>query len=314
MTQLLPDRLQSVEVTDPQEAGGLRVFGLRWTARPLHYATLDESLAAQTFEVTEVSEGGSVPTLKVVNKGDTMVFLMAGEQLVGAKQNRVLNASIMVAARSDLPIPVSCVEAGRWAYRSAKFLSEGTSSHSALRHKMAKQVARNYRAEGKARSDQGEVWKEVSEKLSRMGSVSGSSALAQAYEDTRARLDDVLKQLAAPSGCAGAVFTFGGRIAGVDLFDQPATLAKLWPKLVRAYAIDALEAGDTVAPVGRDAVLAWLHSAAAARAEPFKSAGLGDDVRLEGPNLVGAGLVVEEQPVHVELFAEPATPAAAQQG
>jgi hypothetical protein len=312
MPQLLPLRLQTIEVTDPQEAGGLRVFGLRWPARPLDYATLDESLAAHTLEVTEVSDGGSVPTLKVVNKGDTMVFLMAGEQLVGAKQNRVLNASIMVAARTDLPIPVSCVEAGRWRYRSEKFGSGGTTSHSNLRHKMAKQVTMNYRSEGKARSDQGEVWKEVSRKLDSMGSVSGSSDLYQAYEDSRARLDDVLKQLAAPSGCAGAVFTFGGRIAGVDLFDQPATLTKLWPKLVRAYAIDALEAGDPAAPVGRDAVLAWLGAASAAKAEPFKSAGLGEDVRLEGPNLVGAGLVIEEQPVHVELFAEPSAPTAAQ--
>jgi len=61
-------------------------------------------------------------------------------------------------------------------------------------------------------------------------------------------------------------------------------------------------------------VLAWLRSAAGAKAEPFKSAGLGEDVRLEGPNLVGAGLVVEEQPIHVELFAEQAAPAAGQPG
>ena len=42
------------------------------------------------------------------------------------------------------------------------------------------------------------------------------------------------------------------------------------------------------------------------KAEPFKSPGLGEDVRLEGPDLVGAGLVVEQTPVHVELFAEAA--------
>ena len=68
--------------------------------------------------------------------------------------------------------------------------------------------------------------------------------------------------------------------------------------------------GFAEAPVGREAVLEWLRSAAGAKAEPFKSAGLGDDVRLEGPTLVGAGLVVEEQPVHVEMFAEAAAPPA----
>jgi hypothetical protein len=46
----------------------------------------------------------------------------------------------------------------------------------------------------------------------------------------------------------------------------------------------------------------WLHGAAAARTETFKSPGVGDDVRLEGPSLVGAGLVIDGQPIHVEVF------------
>src|SRR3954466_641475 len=92
MPQLLIDRLQTLEVAEAHAAGGLQVFGLRWHHdKDLTYSTLDDALAAETLEVTEVSDGGSVPTLKVINKADAMVFLMAGEQLVGAKQNRVLN-------------------------------------------------------------------------------------------------------------------------------------------------------------------------------------------------------------------------------
>jgi len=56
---------------------------------------------------------------------------MSGEQLLGAKQNRVLNISIMVASNSDLPIRVSCAEAGRWRYQSRKFASSGTASQKA---------------------------------------------------------------------------------------------------------------------------------------------------------------------------------------
>src|SRR5262245_49563303 len=101
MKQQLLDRLQTVQVMDAQSSGPLQVFGLRWeTTNDLIYRTLDEALAAGDLEVTEISEAGSVPTLKVTNKGEELVFLMAGEQLVGAKQNRVLNASIMVPGRS----------------------------------------------------------------------------------------------------------------------------------------------------------------------------------------------------------------------
>jgi hypothetical protein len=313
MTRVL-DLLQSVQVTEPQDVGNLQVFGLRWTGGDgLRYATLDEALAAGALEVTEASEGGSVPTLQVANKSDTMVFLMAGEQLIGAKQNRVLNASIMVAGHTVLPIPVSCVEAGRWAYRSRCFGSHGTSSHALLRHKMSKQVTKSYRDAGRPSSDQGEVWNEVSRKLGAMGSHSATVALDQCYEDTRVRLDDMLGQVRVPEGCCGAVFAVGGQIAGVDLFDKSETLGKLWPKLLRAYAIDALETPlSAEARVTSEAVRAWLNTANTAKVEPFPSPGLGQDIRLEAPTLVGASLVVEEQPVHVELFAEQAPPPATQ--
>src|SRR5262249_33858973 len=119
MSHSLTQLLRTLDVAAPRAVNGLQVFGLRSPgSNGLDYATLDDALAAGTLEVTEVSEGGSVPTLKVSNRADRMVFLMAGEQLIGAKQNRVLNASIMVGALTELPISVSCVEAGRWAYRS----------------------------------------------------------------------------------------------------------------------------------------------------------------------------------------------------
>jgi hypothetical protein len=136
-----------------------------------------------------------------------------------------------------------------------------------------------------------------------MGSSSASSDLNQAYQDQTARLEELLNQLTPPEGASGAVFAFAGRVAGVDLFDRPATLQKLWPKLVRAYFIDVLEEGQTASPgISKVEVQAWLGTAPAARVQAFKSPGLGEDIRLEGQSLVAAGLVIEERPVHVEIF------------
>lgn len=302
MAHRLNELLQTVQVAEPQQVDGLQVFGLRWAGSDrLDYTTLDEGLTAGTLQVTEVSEGGSVPTLKVVNQAGKHVFLMAGEHLIGAKQNRVLNTSLMVAAKGELPVPVSCVEAGRWRYRSQAFASKGTAAHGKLRRLMSKQVGKSYLCAGMPASDQSEVWGEVSRKLGAMGSVSPSSELDQAYEDHGRKLDELLSQVKAPAGCRGVVFAVGGRIAGADLFDKETTLAKLFAKLLRSYALDALETpGGT--PVSANDVHRWLTTAAGAQARPFRSPGLGEDVRLEGAGVVGAGLVVEEQPVHVELF------------
>ena len=305
--------LTEVEVLEPVNVDGFQVFGLRRSGdSQLSYITLDEALSKKALEVTEVSEGGTVPTLKVVNKGESMIFLMAGEQLIGAKQNRVLNVSIMVGSKSELPIPVSCVESGRWRYSSRSFSSGRTSSHSVLRAKMAKDAIASYRLEGTPSSRQAEVWDEVSRKLESMGSNSPSSALDQVYQDYEAGLKKVTEELQAPGGCSGAVFAFGGRIAGMDLFDQSSTLGKLWPKLLRSYLIDALEKPADQPKLGRESVLAWLRSALTAKSEKYNSPGLGEDMRLEAENLVGSTLIVDNESVHTELFSSlpPDTPKA----
>ena len=189
MSMALLQSLANVEVTEGSACGALQVFGLRWTAGPeLPYITLDEALETGKLEVTEVSQAGSVPTLTVANASDTLVFLMAGEQLIGAKQNRVLNASIMVPAKTRLPVPVSCVERGRWGYRSPTFWSKGSSSHGKLRAAMSRSSSAAYKMCGRPQADQSEVWRMVDHKLMDMGSFSDSDALEQAYDDHRSRL------------------------------------------------------------------------------------------------------------------------------
>ena len=71
--------------------------------------------------VTEVSEAGSVPFLTVANGADRPLLLLDGEELIGAKQNRILNTTVLVAARTEATIPVSCVEQGRWGYHGRQF-------------------------------------------------------------------------------------------------------------------------------------------------------------------------------------------------
>jgi hypothetical protein len=233
-----------------------------------------------------------------------MAFLMAGEQLKGGKQNRVLNASIMVPAQAELPIPVSCVERGRWGYRSAQFGSSGSSSHSRLRRMMHLHATEGYRDHGQPSSKQGEVWQEVDRKLDETHSMSGTMLLQQAYEDTEVELRNTVDQLQLPEGASGAVFVLAGRIVGFDLFDKPETLAKLWPKLARAYALDAHTQREQGQPLSVAEVARWLHGTGQGKEEVFKSPGVGDDVRLESQELLGACLLVEDQPVHVEAFAQ----------
>jgi hypothetical protein len=168
---------------------------------------------------------------------------------------------------------------------------------------MDMQVTQSYKFAGAPRSDQGAVWGEVSRKLNAMGSHSPSGELQAAYRDHDTKLAEAIKQLHAPEGFHGAVFSIAGRISGADLFDKPETLRKLWPKLVRSCVIDSFEASkENSGSTAMQDVAAWLERGTCAKPTKFPSPGTGEDIRLEGEDIFGAGLLVEDQPIHVELF------------
>src|SRR5262245_51902255 len=96
--------MRTVTVDGPATHRALSVYPLRGKASSclFIYRVLDDALATGQFHVTEVSDGGVVPRLLVLNETDSPVLLLDGEELVGAKQNRVVNLSLMVAARSKM--------------------------------------------------------------------------------------------------------------------------------------------------------------------------------------------------------------------
>ena len=303
-TFALLDTLNHVEVTGHQQCGSVEVFHLRWPAGdPLTYSTLDEALEAHWIEVVESTEAGQVSRIKIINRSTQMVFLMAGEQLVGCKQNRVMNASIMVPPRAEMALPVTCVERGRWGYSSSAFSSARTSSHYALRAMMTRQASQSYRSAGVPMSDQKKVWGEVSRKLGAMGSPSASDAMQDVYRNYDLKLRELEEKLPAPSDCNGAVFSIAGSIVGTDFFDNADTLRKLWPKLIRSCSIDALERpARNERSTSVHEISSWLEASASATQESFPSPGMGLDVRIEGKDVLGASLVIDDHPVHMELF------------
>src|SRR5207253_5296333 len=133
------------------------------------YVLSDEVLKDGTVTVEEVGEAGSVPDLVVDNKTDKLILFLEGEELRGAKQNRVLNTTVLVASKSKIKIPVSCVEQGRWRYTSRHFASGGTHCSPKLRHILKKTVLKSALEGGSHRSDQGEVWGEVSRQMASLG-------------------------------------------------------------------------------------------------------------------------------------------------
>jgi hypothetical protein len=207
----------------------------------LDYLLSDEAIQAGAVTVEEISEGGSVPNLLVTNHGDSRVLFLEGEELRGAKQNRVLNTSVLVAAHSQTPIPVSCVEQGRWRYRTKHFESGGSHSSSKLRHILKKSSYESMKAGLGYASDQMEVWNEVSRQMASLGSSSETTAMSDTYETYQGRLIEFRERLKYIEGATGLAVAVGKSVVAVDIFDKPSTCAKVWDRLLTGVVMDALE-------------------------------------------------------------------------
>jgi hypothetical protein len=296
--------LGSLEVGEPRCFEGLALYPIRRSAS-VSFAclTLDEAIARGTLHVGEVGTG-RVPELLLSNEGDERVFLLDGEELVGAMQNRILNTSLLVERHSRLTAPVSCVEHGRWQYRAARAMRPGSVSHPGLRSEKAAQVHENLHAHGAYAADQPKIWRNVEHKLSSLGADSPSEALAAGFVHHRRSLERYAAHLPCPEGAIGVAAAIAGRLACADLFATPTLLARLWEKLVASYALDAIDAQD--GPAGHAAaaeVTRMLGLPDDAVLEAFPAPGLGSDVRLRSARASGSALVVEGVVVHAELFA-----------
>lgn len=303
--QAILDRLATVHVAAPQRVHNLAMFPLLDSGgTEPGYLTLDQALEQHVVTIDEVSESGSVPELKLVNRGELPVLLVDGEELVGAKQNRILNLTILVAALTTTVIPVSCVEAGRWSRRSASFTSAARTQYAAGRAMKMEQVTDSLKSRGDRRSDQSEVWADISAKSARLAASSETGAMADMYEQRGSRIDEYVEALVPADGQAGAAFAIDGRLIGFDLFDAGDTLRRLFPKLVRSFALDAIDRPEGFDRVEVQAaeVESFLAEVGAASADSFPATGIGEDLRFGGDALAGAALLASGRVVHLSAF------------
>jgi len=268
------------------------------------YRLSDEALADASLLVEEVSEGGSVPNLLVENKGGQKVLFLEGEELVGAKQNRILNTSVLIAAHTKLKIPVSCVEQGRWQFKSRYFGSKGSHSPSKVRRALKASVSRSVKEDRGHTSDQGEVWREVASLNAAHGVTSDTSAMSDTFDSCQDRIASFQLNLKYVDGAAGVAVAIGRRVVSVDLFDKPATCEKVWDRLLSGIVLDALEAGQVEDAASVAQVEELLQSTGALSWTQTATVGDGEEYRAEsrrGDHV--SALVFEGAIVHGSLVA-----------
>jgi hypothetical protein len=289
-TENTPTASLPFELGEARSFGGLTLIPLYAAAEPrFDYLGLDEA-AAGGLTVTEVDEAGDVESLLVINPLGTAVLLNEGEELVGAKQNRVLERSILVPAQSKLEIPAKCVEAGRWGYRSRDFAPAPRAAYPELRrirHDLG-------------RPSQPHVWAEIDAKSARLGTHSPTRAAEEMFVRRADSLDQYLQALPRLDGQAGVLVGIAGELVCLDYVSRSEVFAGLYLKLLRGYALSAIER-PVDKPLRRRDIGRFLGELELAKRHRRPAVGLGEEGVLT-EYAVGSELTVDGEVVALSSF------------
>lgn len=294
-------------VGEPQVAGALAVFPVFGPEPRLQYRTHAEAVSLGAF-VKELDGGASVNDLLVMNPTDQPVLLFEGEEVHGAQQDRTLDVSVLVPAGARTVVPVSCVEQGRWdGSRAAEhFAPAPHAADPSLRRIKRLATNRAVAMGAPARANQGEVWQEVGRRLDAHDVDSRSAALGDVFAGRAADVDGLADRIGRADRQVGSVAVVAGRPIVLDLVSRPDAYASLHERLVRGYALEALDAAPQEPnPLS---VMMFLDAALSARQTRTPTPGLGEAVALEGRSVTGGGLAYGREIVQLSAFADGARP------
>ncbi len=287
-----------------------------------NYITLDEGLTSALLEIEELDGGASVSNVLFRNKADQKALLFEGEELLGAMQNRILNVTVLVSPKTEQKLPVSCVEAGRWHHehtnrKKQRFTVANRMHYARGRALGNRAVSMNLASSNEYRSDQSGIWSDIDDKASRMNARSPSAASDALYVMSEDRINEYVKSFKHQPKQVGCVFLIDGHVSGMELFASEATHKNVIHKILRSYALDAVDsalplsdkvkssAGTKTLDQCVHAVNEFNDQLKSAWTKEFPGLCEGVNVRFKDERLTGGALLYEDQILHLCAFAIP---------
>ena len=241
--------------------------------------TLDEGLRTRKVIITElgadgrsrrinnrrVSDDAEVNRLALTNKSGKALVLIAGEMIVGGKQDRIVGHDCIIeASNTPVPLDVFCVEHGRWdggaAFGQSAVSGGGNGigrgsgssggvgsggSAGALPGFSAPMALPNIREKAQANKSQTDVWSAVASTVTANSTKSPTGNLTSVYKDKRVNTrlsayERALRARLSNGNVVGVVVAVGDRIISADVFANHSLFRAYWPKMLKSYALEAV--------------------------------------------------------------------------
>lgn len=261
---------------------------------------LDDSIKDNIIEITEKGSSGSVNSLDLQkNESKSPVFMMAGEIVKGAKQDRIIGHDIILDKDSKkYTISVYCVEQGRWVKHSEKFEPSGVVGTNALRSAVAQSKS------------QSAIWNEVATKNKSMGAVSDTSNYRASYEtkaykeEGAAYVSHFLSLAEKNPKMVGVIVKINDKVTNMDVFGDHDIFKGLWPKLLKAYSQDAVDESSIKSLPKTATPQEFMNALKNCNYNEMSNPGLGNEFSIKGDKVAGNVLTHSADIMHLALFAD----------
>lgn len=282
---------KNIELAEPVFLRNLLVYPIRGSDTDGTYISdINETLLQEAGGFREL-DPPDINRIAFNNQGEIPVLMLDGEEIIGSLQNRIAADSMLIPARSTSNIPVICAEENRWDDIGS--FQTGYCSYPGIRAILS-------RRGNKKNGIQKKIWKEIERKLTATKTLSTTSSMHDIYnnlEDEVTRYIEGFESL--NHDTIGFIGVAGGKILGCDIFHTPATYRKFEQRLVRSYALDAIEHRKS-SPNSIDAGK-FLQ----ATEDSLKKKKCTDRIRhfsLKEDNFSGQGLVYQGRIIHLSVF------------
>ncbi len=257
-----------------------------------------EAISAGLLDVRE-KDGGTVQELIATNRSPRPVILFEGEILLGAKQNRMVAHTVVIAPGATIVVEVGCVERGRWAWTASGFTPSDCMAEAALRRSAKMSVAAARASSGRVMLDQHALWNEVDAALECEGVRSQTSDYHEvsrrrsAEEEAFARVTPLERQVGVMALCDGA-------LVALDVVGSAGTWKAVSGRIVRSLLPESRR--SVVRTSCARSAGQWLATLRAADVTLHPGSGLRHDVALGGDGLLGSGVWLEGCPAQLSAF------------
>lgn len=283
---------KNIELLDPQVHENLAIIPLKTERSYVDILTLKKGFELGLAKVKEC-DTSQVNTLIVKNRAVTPLLLIDSEEVVGGDQNRIVNATILIDAKSEMKIPVSCTEQGRWAYKSEFKQSNYIANY---RTRMAKEYASR-----RGQSYQNVIWSSINELEAENEFASPTSAMEESYENLKVNHAKIIKEFDIIPEQNGVLIIVDGEIKGFELFLNPEIYKEFHEKILKSYLIDSKIENKTFA-INVDAARAVINNAFDSTFERKQNNGVEEAFEFENDEGLGTLYTYKDQIIHLSYF------------